>query len=131
MHFSQRIPQVILLVIGGIFPSYAAPITHVELSIKPSACTVKNTGDFCTTTLNIHWQAAQPISSCLYQGNSQKICWQNKKHAQQQLAINIDQDMEFTLMHQDNTVYAKQLVRVITSQPKRYRRRLRANWSLF
>ncbi|MCJ8319058.1 MAG: DUF3019 domain-containing protein [Colwellia sp.] len=82
-------------------------------------------------TIKIKWSSPVPINSCLFQDKSKTICWRNRSKADERIDINIKDDMEFTLMSENNDIYAKQLVRINTSQPKNYRRRLRSDWSLF
>lgn len=114
-----------------VFPCSSDTQNKVNLSIKPLVCTVEQKGDYCDITVKVKWSSVKPINSCLFQGDLKTTCWQAKTQAKKDFEISINEDMEFTLMNKDKGVYAKQLVRVNTSQPKRYRRRLRADWSVF
>ena len=109
----------------------ATEIALVDFSITPIACIVKQAGNACTMTVKVRWQAQQPISPCLYQATQQSICWQDKSEAITSVAINFKENMIFTLRDGNNHIFASQEIVINTSSSKKYRRRLRANWSLF
>lgn len=103
----------------------------VEFSIKPIACIVKKSGDTCTMTVKVHWQTILPITPCLYQDEEKTFCWQSKNQAMTKVAINIKENMMFTLRDDDSNIYAQQEIIINTSSSRKYRRRLRSSWSLF
>jgi hypothetical protein len=111
--------------------SHAETSNNVKFSVKPLACIVKTIGDSCKMTVKIKWDSSNPITSCLFQDKIKMVCWHNRHKAQEHIEITIKEDMEFTLMNEKNDVYAKQSVRINTSKPKSFRRRLRSDWSLF
>ena len=101
-----------------------------SLSIKPLTCMVKRMGDNCKMTVKVSWRTTRAIDSCLYQNKTQLICWQGQNNITTKLDIVLSENMEFTLRSKTD-VLARQLVSVNGSQPQKYRRRLRADWSLF
>lgn len=104
---------------------------HVNLSIKPIACVVKNIGEQCQLTVTAHWQSTQPIDACLYQNDNKLSCWQQQQQATKRLDIAMSNDMIFTLRSPQDDVIAQRTIKINVSQSDQYRRRLRAQWSLF
>jgi len=103
----------------------------IEFSIKPLVCIVKKPGDACSMTATVSWQAPKVINSCLYQGITKVACWLNQNKAIAVIEISIEENMEYTLKDDNHHIIAKQLVTINSSLAKKYRRRLRAGWSLF
>jgi len=122
---------LILISFIGCNRSYAETLNKVKFSVKPLACIIKETGDSCEMTVKVKWNSPEPINSCLLQDKTKTVCWQNRSTAQKRIEIKIKKDIEFSLVNENNDIYAKQLVRINTSLPKKYRRRLRSDWSLF
>jgi len=129
---SNKLASLCLLAsFGSVYPASSADNAKVELSIKPIACIVKQAGDVCTMTINVHWRAQRSINPCLYQESQKAFCWQDKSQATANVAINLKENMTFILKDDDNNIFAQQEVTVNASSSTQYRRRLRANWSLF
>jgi len=103
----------------------------IEFSIKPLVCIVKNPGDACSMTATVSWQTPKVINSCLYQGITKVACWLNQNKATAVIEISIEENMEYTLKDDNHHIIAKQLITINSSLAKKYRRRLRAGWSLF
>jgi len=103
----------------------------IKFSIKPLVCIVKKPGDVCSMTATVSWQSPKNINSCLYQGINKVTCWHNKKKIKSVIEINIEENMEYTLRGDNHQIIAKQLISINSSLAKKYRRRLRAGWSLF
>lgn len=101
------------------------------LSVTPKICIVEQAGDSCEVQLKVQWQSLLPLSRCLYQNKEQNLCWYSKKQVSQALIFEIDQSQSFSLLDEKNEVLAFQQVKLNTHEPKKYRRRLRADWSLF
>jgi len=104
---------------------------ELKFSIKPLVCIVKKPGDICSMTATVSWQSAKHINSCLYQGITKVACWLNKKKIKSVIEINIEENMEYTLRDDNHQIIAQQLISINSSLAKKYRRRLRAGWSLF
>lgn len=104
---------------------------QVELSIKPLACIVKKAGESCKITINAHWRSDQPIDVCLFQEERSLSCWKKQTIASQHFNIDISKDMIFSLKSDLGKTLAEKKVHVNTTIPKHYRRRLKAEWSLF
>lgn len=112
------------------FPQTLTASSPQKLIIKPSVCMVKTLGDTCRMTVKVMWQHDQYIDACLYQNESQLTCWKNVKAIDKNIDINLAQDMAFTLKNEQQ-VFAFQEIKINTVYSKKYRRRLRANWSFF
>ncbi len=120
---------IILFLLSGFSQSLAASST-TKLIIKPSVCMINKLGDTCQMTVKVMWHNDQPIDACLFQNGSRLTCWQNVHEINTEIDISLDQDMKFTLEN-DQQVFASQQIKINTAIPKKYRRRLRANWSFF
>jgi hypothetical protein len=103
----------------------------VELSLTPIACFVKESGDICNITIKVNWQSGIPINTCLYQNNKQIHCWLDTRRATKKITVSLSENMVFSLLADNNEIYAQQHVSIATSTSKKYRRRLRADWSFF
>ncbi|KGJ94887.1 DUF3019 domain-containing protein [Colwellia psychrerythraea] len=103
----------------------------IEFSIKPLICIVKKPGDACSMTATVSWQSPKIINSCLYQGITKVACWLKQNKVTAVIEINIEENMEYTLKDDNHHIIAKQLITINSSLAKKYRRRLRAGWSLF
>ena len=126
----------LVLLFVGIFvvpKSFSSdiPENNVKLSLTPLACFVKNIGDVCHLTIKVNWQSQVPIQACLFQNNEKMHCWQDTKNASKRIEISLSENMKFTLLGDNNEIYAQQHVSISASTSKKYRRRLRADWSLF
>lgn len=108
-------------------PSYAEK--NVQINVKPMSCHVKTFGDVCHAKLHVSWQSAEKINPCLFKNNIKEICWYEQQGSEITLDTSFDKNLLFTLK-QDNKVLAQQTVTISSEAPK-YRRRLRADWSIF
>lgn len=104
---------------------------QVELSLTPLACFVKKNGDVCHITVKIDWHSNQPIDACLYQNSEKLHCWAATQKASKKIPVSLSENMKFTLQGDNQTIYAQQQVAIAASTSQKYRRRLRADWSLF
>ena len=120
---------VFILILSGFSQSLAASSTS-KLIIKPSVCMVKKLGDICQMTVRVMWHNDKAIDACLFQNDSRLTCWQNVQHINTEIDITLDQNMIFTLKN-DQQVFAYQQIKINSAVPKKYRRRLRADWSFF
>ncbi len=134
MRFSHLLPILGMMLLTGS-PVLAKTKTRdnntVVLSIKPLACVVKSAGESCQMTITAHWQSPEPINVCLFQQSQSLSCWQQQHQATKQLNVSLQNDMLFTLQQPSGKILASQRVQINISQPVKYRRRLRAQWSLF
>ena len=103
---------------------------NVQLSLTPLACFVKKNGDVCNITVKVTWQSKTPIDACLYQNNDKVDCWQATQQASKKITVSLSENMRFTLQG-NKVIYAQQEVTVAATTSAKYRRRLRAGWSLF
>ncbi|MFT5759034.1 MAG: hypothetical protein ACI9LM_003783 [Alteromonadaceae bacterium] len=120
---------IYLFVFSGFLKPVAASSTN-PLIIRPSVCMVKKSGDSCLMTVNVMWHNDQPTDACLFQNDERLACWQNVSNIDTELDISLDQDMKFILKN-DDKILAYQQIKINTALPKKYRRRLRADWSFF
>lgn len=107
------------------------PNNNVELSLTPLACFVKAIGDVCHLTIKVNWQSLTPINTCLYQDTKKIHCWSDTKKAAKKIKISLSENMVFSLQDDNDKIYTQQHVTIAASTSKKYRRRLRADWSLF
>lgn len=131
MRFNQHcFPLLSLLV---CFNSFANGIHKSDnlLAVTPKICIVEQVGDSCEVRLTVQWQSLLPLSHCLYQNEQENVCWYNQKQVSQAFIFEINQNQFFSLRDHKNQVLAAQQVQLNTHVPKKYRRRLRADWSLF
>jgi len=103
----------------------------VTLSIKPIACIVASIGQPCKLNVTAHWHAPQPRDLCLYQQDKLVHCWTNKQQGQKRFAISIVQSTDFKLLNSEKVTVATVSVAINAAKPDSYRRRLRADWSVF
>lgn len=120
---------IFMLTLIGFSQSLSAAST-TELIIKPSVCMVNKLGDSCQMRVKVKWHNAQPIDACLFQNNLSLTCWKGVREINTELNISLAQDMVFTLKNEQQ-LFASQQIKINTALPKKYRRRLRANWSFF
>lgn len=131
MFFSAR-SALLLLLSFQCLAAENVPERGIEhFAIKPLACVVQNAGDVCTMMINVRWQATAPITGCLYQGQQSLYCWQDKISGQKMVEISLNNNMLFSLQNEQQQVLASQKIWVNTALPKQFRRRLRADWSVF
>jgi len=119
----------VLFVLSGFSQSLAASSTN-KLIIKPSVCMVERLGDSCQMTVKVMWHNEDFIDACLFQNDLRLTCWENVNDINREIDISLDQDMKFTLKN-DQQIFAYQQIKINTALPKKYRRRLRADWSFF
>ncbi len=105
------------------------PILH--FSIKPVACIVKQMGDECKLTATINWHSEKALDVCLIQDKLALKCWQNATSARNVLPVQLRSTTTFALRNKNNQILATQRVKISATKPKKYRRRLRSDWSLF
>ena len=129
MTSSKWILVFVLSISIGITPSLAASSTS-KLIIRPSVCMVKKLGDSCQMTVKVMWHNEQPIDACLFQNDLRLSCWKNVDDINTEIEISLDKDMKFTLKNEQQ-IFAFQQIKINTALPKKYRRRLRADWSFF
>ena len=127
---SSRWKAVVCLIFFGLVLQPLSASSTSQLIIKPSVCMVKKLGDSCTMKVKVIWQNTQPIDACLFQDDLRLKCWKNILDINDDLEISLDQNMKFTLKNNEN-VLAFQHIKINTALPKKYRRRLRADWSFF
>lgn len=127
---SSKLIFIFFMLFLGCFSLNIKASSSSELIIKPSVCMVRQTGDTCQMKVKVMWQHNEPINACLFQNDSQITCWENVKYINTDLNITLSEDMKFTLK-KNNNILASQHIKVNTALPKKYRRRLRANWSFF
>lgn len=128
--FSLLLLVVSILVVPKCFSSNT-PNNNVELSLTPLACFVKTIGDVCHLTIKVNWQSLTPINACLYQDFKKIHCWSDTKKAAKKIKVSLSENMVFSLQDDNDKIYTQQHVAIAASTSKKYRRRLRADWSLF
>ncbi|KZN43841.1 DUF3019 domain-containing protein [Pseudoalteromonas luteoviolacea] len=110
---------------------YAAPNSKAELKVKPMICMVKSIGQICEMTIAIQWQTTTAQDVCLYQDTQQLKCWQDTQQAKAKLNISLEQDMTFSLKNARMETLTSQKVKVNAALSRKYRRKLKSDWSFF
>lgn len=104
----------------------------INFEIQPKICIAKEVGDLCAMKVKLKWQTNTPVNLCLAQNQTELKCWQKRSSVNESIAIEVKQQSEFTLFEQNSMeVIAKQQVIINYQVSKRYRRRLRSEWSIF
>lgn len=104
----------------------------INFEIQPKICIAKEVGDTCAMTVKLAWRAENLISLCLTQDKTKLKCWQNQLAVTDTLAIKVSQQSQFALVEQSsNETIAVQQIKINYQINKRYRRRLRSEWSIF
>jgi hypothetical protein len=91
---------------------------------------VKKLGDSCKMKVKVVWHNTQPIDACLFQDDLLLKCWEETLDINAHLEVSLHQDMKFILKH-NKKILAFQHIKINTTFPKKYRRKLRADWSFF
>jgi len=133
MHFSQ-LQLIILVLIFLPNISFSQQNKHEiiqQFSVKPLICITTKKNEPCKMTITVNWQATQPINACLFQENKSLFCWKKQKKISEKINIELSNDIRFKLLNDKAQVYAQQNVVINTVAPRSFRRRLRAEWSLF
>ncbi|TQF67954.1 DUF3019 domain-containing protein [Pseudoalteromonas luteoviolacea] len=111
---------------------YAEPQKNkAELKIKPMICMVKSIGQVCEMTIAVQWQAVAVEDVCLYQDKHKLQCWQDTRQAKAKLSVSLGQDMVFSLKNAQMETLASQKVKVNAAISRKYRRKLKSDWSFF
>ncbi|MBQ4811601.1 DUF3019 domain-containing protein [Pseudoalteromonas luteoviolacea] len=110
---------------------HAVTESNAELKVKPMICMVKSIGQICEMTIAIQWQTATAQDVCLYQDKQQLKCWQGTHQAKAKLNISLEQDMTFSLKNARMETLASQKVKVNAALSRKYRRKLKSDWSFF
>ena len=129
----HKIKLITLLVsmAGLLMPSIAIANTEIVFSISPSTCVVNVAGDACNKPLQLKWQTPVVANYCLYSNKKQIKCWQSQQRISETLILKIKDSTVFELMNEQHQVIAHTKVSVNSTTSKRFRRRLRADWSVF
>tara|TARA_B110001452_G_C15108991_1_gene386591 strand:+ start:390 stop:830 length:441 start_codon:yes stop_codon:yes gene_type:complete len=129
----HKIKVITLLVsmTGLLMPTNTMASTATVFSISPSTCVVNLAGDACNKPLQLNWQTPVLANYCLY-GNKKRIkCWQSQQRISETLIFKIRDSTVFELMNEQQQIIAHTKVSVKSATTKRFRRRLRADWSVF
>lgn len=101
------------------------------LMIKPLTCIVINIGDVCEMMVNVFWENNQLVNTCLFQNTEKLTCWKNKKRVKERIKVRLFNDMTFILRDENSDALAQQVIKINSAKPKKLRRRLKADWSIF
>ncbi|MCF6439168.1 DUF3019 domain-containing protein [Pseudoalteromonas luteoviolacea] len=109
----------------------AAPTKKAKLEIKPMVCMVKSMGQICEMTISVDWSIKVPQNVCLFKNDTSLQCWQNTQKAKTNISISISEDMTFSLKNEKMHVLANQKVKINAAVSRKYRRKLKSDWSFF
>jgi hypothetical protein len=106
-------------------------ISDSPLQIKPITCVVKQIGQPCTMTVSLAWQHHSLINACLFQEDTKLRCWQQTNKVKEKLKVTLETSMHFKLIDSQGFLLATQTVQVNAALSKRFRRKLKTDWSFF
>ncbi len=132
--YSMRYLPIILSSIFAISPAFAELLDSRLLSfnLQPNICVTKQVGDVCKMKAKLNWQTSAPMSLCLLQNEQTVKCWDQKNIIQEPINIELIKQSNFTLLEQySQKPLAQQTLKINYQTHKRYRRRLRSEWSIF
>ncbi|MGB0899638.1 MAG: DUF3019 domain-containing protein [Psychrobium sp.] len=122
---------LIMSMTGLLMPINVMASTETMFTISPSTCVVNLAGDACKKALQLNWQTPVVANYCLY-GNKKRIkCWQSQQRISETLILKLKESTVFELVNEQQQVIAHTKVSVNSTTSKRFRRRLRADWSVF
>lgn len=104
--------------------------TIPTLVISPKTCIVNQLGEACNRPMLISWQAPHG-NYCLYNKNQRIKCWQGQSKVAERVLLKLTTSSTFELKSQQQSVVAKAQVTINGATSKHFRRRLRADWSVF
>ncbi|AOT11004.1 DUF3019 domain-containing protein [Pseudoalteromonas luteoviolacea] len=107
------------------------PAKKTKLEIKPMVCMVKSMGQICEMTVSVDWAIQAPENVCLFKNNTSLQCWKDKRKAKANINISISEDMIFSLKNEKMHVLATQKVKINAAANRKYRRKLKSDWSFF
>lgn len=102
-----------------------------QLAISPTTCVVNKPGEVCASPLQITWQMPRAMDLCLYVQKERLKCWRNTQQVSEVLVYKLSTSTTFDLKDNTQRVIASGKVNVNSATSKRFRRRLRADWSVF
>ncbi len=105
---------------------------HVaSLAIKPITCVVKSLGEACQMKANVTWQTPMLQSVCLFQDKQKLKCWVKQNQVSEMLDVTLDKTMVFSLRDKKQNTLVEQTIKVHALSSRKYRRKLKSDWSLF
>ncbi|MFD2167822.1 DUF3019 domain-containing protein [Thalassotalea euphylliae] len=107
-------------------------INAKHFALEPNTCMSQEQDAPCPFTLSARWELNQKADVCLVLGDEQLSCWSQQKSNYFQRQTLLTKTSELRLVNQaTGEVIHRELVTILYSNPKRFRRRLRSQWSLF
>ena len=127
---------LVMTTLLGSIPSFSKAEEQNKLllafQLQPNICITKEVGDSCQMTVKIDWQTITPMNLCLMQNDTQIKCWRQQQQVKEAIPIALQKQSTFTLINQEQNIeLAKQTVKINYQTAKRFRRRLRSEWSIF
>lgn len=102
-----------------------------SLDVSPRVCVVSQQHEFCDLNLVFKWQLSSSGDTCLYQENTQLMCWQGQRSGELNYKARVQVETLYSLINpHTGTLLASVLVEVQSAHTtKKYR--LRSPWSFF
>lgn len=99
---------------------------------EPTTCMTLTPDSHCQMQVDIQWQQNTEQDTCLLLGDKILKCWHSAQQGSFKQQITLSKTTELLLINKStNQTLGKQTVAVRYVHPKNYRRRLRADWSIF
>lgn len=102
-----------------------------SLVIKPITCVVKSLGDACQMKASVIWQSSESQDVCLFQDKQQLKCWAKQNQVSEMVNVTLDKTMVFSLRDTKQRTLVEQTIKVHALSSRKYRRKLKSDWSLF
>ncbi|ALO43876.1 DUF3019 domain-containing protein [Pseudoalteromonas phenolica] len=102
-----------------------------SLVIKPITCVVKSLGEECQMRANVIWQSPVSQNICLFQDKLQLKCWAKQNQVSELIDVTLDKTMVFSLRDSKQRTLVEQTIKVHALSSRKYRRKLKSDWSLF
>ncbi|MDP2561053.1 DUF3019 domain-containing protein [Psychrobium sp. 1_MG-2023] len=132
MIFNKKIRILSLLgLLISASPTAFSQQSDIKLQIKPQACIVDKLGESCQLVLHADWQSSMAVDLCLMQQQQQLFCWKQRKQAKFDFNVSLRETTLFSLVDGQQQILASTKLKVSAANNKKYRRRLRPDWSVF
>lgn len=103
----------------------------VDFKVTPSVCIVDKLGKPCGAKIKLTWQASSKLSVCVHHNNKALHCWQHETQGMFNFTQPLSESTEFSLRTDSGKTLAQQPFVINAATSQKYRRRLRAHWSVF
>jgi hypothetical protein len=80
---------------------------------------------------SVIWQSSESQDVCLFQDKQQLKCWAKQNQVSEMVNVTLDKTMVFSLRDTKQLTLVEQTIKVHALSSRKYRRKLKSDWSLF